>query len=196
MPEARVRPYERAPIQAEDFHKPGTWSNINYAPYDIDAPYLNAAGVIYKRATHIKRVRYTPLIPAPEMPEAWQGQGEAIVRWLFSEYGPPSSLSDTQEGLVKDQALVFVHDTTLMPGAFSGMQAHPDTDEILYVIAGGGMLYHRPDDGSPITARPLRPGDAVLIRGRQYHSIANAHNPADAPLRLMVIGLKSDDLRA
>ena len=196
-PEAGARPYEPAPIPAEDFHKLGTWSNINYAPYDIDTPHLSTAGVIYKRATHIKRVRYSPLIPASEMSEAWRGQGEAIVRWLFSEYGPPSSLGDTREGLVKDQALVFVHDTSLMPGASSGMQTHPDIDEILYVIAGEGKLYHRPIEGSPVIARPLRPGDAVLIRGRQYHCIANGDTtgntkqPGKKPLRLIVIGLES-----
>jgi xanthine dehydrogenase accessory factor len=192
-------PYEPPPIPAKDFHKPGRWTNINYAPYDIDAHQVGAAHVIYKRAAAIKRVRYTPLIPAPEMPEPWQGQGEAIVRWLFSECGPRSSQGNTQEGLVKDQALAFVHDTTLMAGASSGMQAHPDTDEILYVIAGEGMLYHRPTDGSPVIARPLRPGDAVLIRGGEYHCIANGDTPADTdqlgekPLRLMVIGVRIEN---
>ncbi len=200
---SQSRPYEPPPIPAKDFHKPGRWTNINYAPYDVvttsDAHQVGTAHVIYKRAAATKRVRYTPLIPAPEMPEPWRGQGEAIVRWLFSECGPRSSQGNTREGLVKDQTLAFVHDTTLMAGASSGMQAHPDTDEILYVITGEGMLYHRPTDGSPVIARPLRPGDAVLIRGGEYHCIANGgttadtDQPAEKPLRLMVIGLNIED---
>ncbi len=193
-PALRARPYEPPPIHAKKFHKPGTWTTINYAPYDIDAPHLSLARVIYKRAAAIKRVRYTPLIPAPAMPESWQGQGEAIVRWLFSECGPASSQGNTREGLLKGQALAFVHDTTLMVGASSGMQAHPDTDEIFYVVAGEGMLYHRPTDGSPVIARPLRPGDAVLIRGGEYHCVANGAPPEGKPLRLIVIGLESRNI--
>jgi quercetin dioxygenase-like cupin family protein len=94
-----------------------------------------------------------------------------------------------------------------MPGASSGMEAHLDMDEILYVVAGEGMLYHCLTDGSPVIARPLRPGDAVLVRGGIYHSIANKAEsvgssantnwpggegpPLEEPLCLIVIGLKN-----
>ncbi len=204
-----ARPYEPDPVPAEDFHGTGKWATINLAPYDIDAPHLNAAGVVYKRAAHSQRVRYTPLIPALEMPEPWRGRGEAIVRWLFSECSSvaPQAQNRLREGLLEDRAFAFVHDTTIMPGASSGMEAHLDMDEILYVVAGEGMLYHRLTDGSPVIARPLRPGDAVLVRGGIYHSIANKAErvgspantnwpggegrPLEEPLRLIVIGLKN-----
>ena len=37
------KPWEPAPIPAEEFHQPGQQANINRAPYDV------ISGVIYKR---------------------------------------------------------------------------------------------------------------------------------------------------
>ncbi|HOT92477.1 MAG TPA: cupin domain-containing protein [Anaerolineae bacterium] len=169
-------PWEPEPLDAETFHQ-GTWVNINRAPYD------RISGVIYKRAPNIKRVRYHPADAAPPMPEPWQGSGEAVVRWLFSE------LSGTEEGLLRDATFAFLHDLTLAPGAASGQKAHPGLLHIYYVVSGMGMLYHRPTDGSPVIARPLRPGDAVLVHGDEYHNVANATETDD--LRLIVLGLYS-----
>ncbi len=169
-------PWEPEPIAGELFHQPEAWANINGAPYD------ETSGVIYKRAAHIKRVRYTPADPAPEMPPAWQGKGEAVVRWLFSEQ------PGTAEQLLNGATLEFLHDTTLKSGSATGMQAHPDVAEIFYVLSGDGELRHRSVSGSPVIIRVLRAGDAALVRGGEYHSIAN--RSAEADLRLIVIGLR------
>ncbi len=169
------RPWEPAPIPAETFHHPGQQANINRAPYD------QVSGVIYKRAANIKRVQYTPADAAPEAPEPWQGHGATIVRWLFSEQ------AGTAEQLLRGAQFEFLHDTTISPGAATGQRAHAEVDEIFYVIAGNGTLYHRPHYGSPVIARPLRPGDAVLVRGGEYHNVAN---DGESGLRLLVLGLR------
>lgn len=169
-------PWEPAPIPAEAFHRPGEWANINAAPYD------EVSGVLYKRAANSKRVRYAPADPAPDMPPAWQGQGAAIVRWLFSEQ------PGTEEHLLEGATLEFLHDATLEPEAATGMQAHPKTLELFYVLSGDGELRHRPTPGSPVIVRALRPGDAALVRNGEYHSVAN--RSAEADLRLIVVGLR------
>lgn len=170
-------PWEPQPIAAEAFHK-DAWANINRAPYD------QVSGVTYKRAANIKRVRYDPAEPAPEMPKAWQGTGPAVVRWLFSEQ------SGTEEHRLDGATFAFLHDLTLPPGSATGQKANPGLDKIYYVIDGQGMFYHRPTDGSPVLARPLRPGDAVLVRGDEYHNIANQDTERD--VRLIVVGLERE----
>ena len=170
-------PWEPKPVAAEVFHK-DAWANINRAPYD------QVSGVTYKRAANIKRVRYEPGDAAPEMPESWQGTGPAIVRWLFSEQ------SGTEERLLEGATFAFLHDLTLPPGSATGQKANPGLDKIYYVIHGQGMLYHRPTDGSPVVARPLRPGDAALIRGDEYYNIANEGVERD--VRLIVVGLERE----
>jgi mannose-6-phosphate isomerase-like protein (cupin superfamily) len=167
-------PWEPEPVPAEVFHQ-DTPANINRAPYD------QAFSVTYKRAAHIKRVRYSPAESAPEMPEPWQGGGDAVVRWLFSE------LSGTAERLLEGETFAFLHDLTLSPGASTGQKANPGLDKIYYVVSGTGQLYHRPTDGSPVIARVLRPGDAVLVRGDEVHNVANETDADD--LRLIVLGL-------
>jgi mannose-6-phosphate isomerase-like protein (cupin superfamily) len=168
--------WEPAAIPAEDFHRANADANINRAPYD------RISGVLFKRAAHIKRVRYRPANPAPEMPPPWQGNGETTVRWLFSEE------VGTAEGLLAGATFVFLHDTVLAPQAASGMQAHVEMDEVLYVIAGEGQLHHRPTAGSPVLARVLRPGDAVLIHAGELHRVENTSNTTE--LRLLVLGLR------
>ncbi len=168
--ERNDQPWEPAPIPAEDFHQPGAWANINRAPYD------QIAGVIYKRALNIKSVRY----------DKGQGAGgkeqATVVRWLFSE------LVGTEEGLLADATFAFLHDVRVAPGATSGQPSAEAEDRIYYVVAGDGMLYHRPTPGSPTVARPLRPGDACLIRAGEYHHIENRLE--EAALRLIVVGLE------
>ena len=168
-------PWEPKPVSGEAFHE-DAWANINRAPYD------QVSSVTYKRAANIKRVRYEPADPAPEMPESWRGIGPAIVRWLFSEQ------SGTEEHLLAGATFAFLHDLTLLPGSATGQKVNPGLDKIYYVIDGRGTLYHRPTDGSPVVARPLRPGDAVLVRGDEYHNIAN--EGAEDDVRLIVVGLK------
>ena len=175
-PPVKETPWEPEPIDAEAFHQDDQ-ANINRAPYD------QAFGVTFKRAAHIKRVRYSPAEPAPEMPEPWQGNGDAVVRWLFSER------PGTAEHLLEGATFAFLHDLTLPPGAATGQKANPGLDKIYYVVSGTGKLYHRPTDGSPVIARVLRPGDAVLVRGAEYHNIANEADAGD--LRLIVLGLST-----
>lgn len=174
-PPVEEQPWEPEAVEAETFHQ-GTWANINCAPYD------QVSGVTVKRAAHIKRVRYNPAEAAPTMPEPWQGSGEAVVRWLFSE------LPGTEERLLENATFAFLHDLTLASGASTGQKANPGVDKIYYVVTGQGRLYHRPTDGSPVIARVLRPGDAALVRGDEYHSVANE---AEGDLRLIVLGLHS-----
>jgi len=168
-------PWEPEPIPAESFHNLDGWANINRAPYD------QVSGVLYKRAAVIKRVRYEPADPAPEMPVPFQGNGAAVVRWLFSEQ------PGTEEHLLEGRSFAFLHDLTLEPGAATGMQAQAAQDTLLYILEGEGRLHHCPSPGSPVITRVLRPGDAVLIRAGEQHRVANIQE--EAPLRLIVIGL-------
>ena len=167
-------PWEPNPIPSEEFHRESAWSNINRAPHD------EVSGVIYKRAAHIKRVRYQPAAPAPEMPAPFQGNGETVVRWLFSEQ------PGTEEGLLTNANFIYLHDCTLEPGAATGMQIYAES-RLLYVIAGEGKLHHHPTTGSPVIVRPLRPGDAALVHAREYHRVCNESE--ENVLRLMVMGV-------
>ncbi len=167
-------PWKPEPIPAQEFHQSGEWANINRAPYD------QVAGVIYKRAMNIKEVAHTPLNPGPDMPALWQGQGTAIVRWLFSEQ------RGTEEQLLEGATFLFLHDLQLLPKSSTGEIDHPTEIHILYIIAGYGMLYHRPTDG-PAIARPLRPGDAALIQQGENYSVKN---DTDADIHLLVLGLQ------
>jgi quercetin dioxygenase-like cupin family protein len=175
-PPGAEMPWEPEPIDADIFHRDAQ-ANINRAPYD------QVFGVTYKRAAHSKRVRYIPAEPAPEMPEPWQGSGDAVVRWLFSER------PGTAERLLEGATFAFLHDLTLPPGAATGQKDNPGLDKIYYVVSGTGKLYHRPTDGSPIVARLLRPGDAALVRGDEVHNVANESE--EGALRLIVLGLYS-----
>ncbi|MFP4395365.1 MAG: cupin domain-containing protein [Anaerolineales bacterium] len=169
------RPWEPKPIPAEDFHQPEARANINRAPHD------QIAGVIYKRALNIKAVRY-------DEGQGAGGKGQSmVVRWLFSE------LSGTEENLLADAIFAFLHDVRVAPGAASGEQSAEAEDRIYYVIAGVGMLYHRPTPGSPIVARPLRPGDACWVRAGEYHHLENKSE--ETTLRLIVVGLDREKQR-
>lgn len=178
-PQAKEVPWKPEPIPAAIFHRDEP-ANINRAPYD------EVSGVIFKRAANIKGVCYEPAEAAPEMPEPWQGHGPAVVRWLFSEQ------PGTAEGLLAGATFAFLHDLTLAPGATTGQKANPGIDKIYHVTSGQGMLYHRPTDGAPVIARPLRPGDAVLVHGDELHNIAN-ETPVD-DLRVIVLGLQRRSL--
>ena len=167
-------PWEPEPLNAEVFHQDAQ-ANINRAPYD------QVFGVTFKRAAHSKRVRYNPAEPAPDMPDPWQGSGEAVARWLFSE------CPGTAEHLLAGATFAFLHDLSLSPGAATGQKANPGLDKIYYVVSGAGRLYHRPTDGSPVITRVLRPGDAALVRGDEVHNVAK--EAEDGDLRLIVLGL-------
>jgi quercetin dioxygenase-like cupin family protein len=142
------------------------------------------SGVLFKRAMNIKRVRYAPTEAAPEMPEPWQGRGETVVRWLFSES------PGTAEGLLTGRGFRFLQDVELLPGASTGQRQHPGTEIVLYIVQGTGRLHHRPTPGSPIIVRPLRPGDAALVADAEFYSLLNPSE--DVPLRLILLGLNRE----
>ena len=164
-------------IPADVFHDDEGWANINRVPYD------RISKVVYKRAMNIKNVAYEPASPAPEMPEPWQGHGTTVIRWLFSE--DPG----TEEGLLRDARFAFLQDVTLEGGASTGQREMPEHALVITTISGEGMLYHRPTDGSPVVARPLRAGDAVLV---YQHELFNLANEAEAPFRVVMLGLRRE----
>ncbi len=172
-------PWEPQPISAKDFHQGDMHVNINRAPLD------QVTGVTFKRALNIKRIAYTPsssrfASDTADHPESWQAQGTAIVRWLFSEH------TTTAEGLVTGATFAFLHDVHLPSATQTEQRAHPGETHLLYIVAGTGWLYHRPTAGSPIITRPLRTGDAALIRGTELYSIANT---SAGELVLLIVGL-------
>lgn len=170
-----IAQWEPTPIDEQDFHDDKPWANINRAPYD------EISGVLYKRNGNIKRVRY-PQGAEASADSLADGLGDMVVRWLFSES------EGTQENLLDSKTFVMLQDVELAEGACSAETAQDDIDLLIYVMSGEGQLHHRPHDGSPVMTRPLRPGDAALIRcGERY---AWAHAGAQAALRLLVVGLK------
>ncbi|TFG71421.1 MAG: cupin domain-containing protein [Anaerolineales bacterium] len=170
------KPWEPPAIPAEQFHLPDQWTNINRAPHDV------ISGVIYKPALNIKSVRYEPLDAAPDMPEMWQGQGGAIVRWLFSES------PGTEERIMTGAEFLFLQDIMLDPAASGGQRRHPGEDHLLYVISGEGTLYHRACLGCPVVSRSLRVGDAALVQDGEFYNIENHLD--DAPFRVLLVGFR------
>ncbi len=178
-----------APLPEAEFWGEDGCANINRAPLD------HVSGVIYKRSTSIKRVLQQPADPAAHVPADtpprdphWGaaipqvGHGDAIVRWLFSEQ------PGTAEGLLAGRAFCFLQELVLAPESATGQVDHPDRDTVLSVVAGCGVLYHRPSSGSPSVARPLRTGDAVLITAGELYSVCNESESGS--LRLIVLGLR------
>jgi len=184
--------WEPVPVPETKFWGEDGCANINRAPID------HVSGVILKRSGSIKRVLHQPAdpaahtpaadtpaadTPAPDMPQPWQGHGDAVVRWLFSEQ------PGTAEGLLAGRSFRFLQELALAPESATGHCDHADRDTVLYVIAGCGMLYHRPSSGSPSVARPLRSGDAVLITAGELYSVCNESESES--LRLIVLGLSA-----
>lgn len=172
--------WEPAPVPETRFWDENGRANINRAPVE------RVSGVVYKRSVSIKRVLSRPADPAPDMPEPWQGHGDAVVRWLFSEQ------PGTDEGLLRGRSFAFLQELTLAPESATGHRDHCDRDTVLYVVAGGGSLHHRPTRGSPAVARPLRVGDAVLISSGELYSVCNESESES--LRLIVLGLSGEEI--
>jgi hypothetical protein len=173
-----------APVPEAEFWGEDGCANINRAPLD------HVSGVIYKRSTSIKRVLQQSAGPADTPPrEAHWGaaipkvcHGDATVRWLFSEQ------PGTAEGLLAGRAFCFLQELVLAPESSTGYMDHPDRDTVLYIVAGCGVLYHRPSSGSPSMARPLRAGDAVLITAGELYSVCSESESGS--LRLIVLVLR------
>jgi oxalate decarboxylase/phosphoglucose isomerase-like protein (cupin superfamily) len=68
---------------------------------------------------------------------------------------------------VSDPGVSLMH-VVLLPGKGHERHNHPDSDEILYVLAGEGD--QMVDDGEPF---PVRPGQAIWIPKGAFHSTVN-----------------------
>lgn len=178
--------WEPDPVSETEFWGDDGRANINRAPLD------HVSGVIYKRSVSIKRVLHQPADPAAGTPPRephWgaaapeAGYGDAVLRWLFSEE------HGTAEGLLTGRAFAFLQELALMPESTTGDEEHPDRDTVVYVVAGCGVLYHRPSRGSSSVARPLRVGDAALITAGELYSLCNESESES--LKLIVLGLRA-----
>jgi len=177
--------WEPDPVSETKFWADDGRANINRAPLD------HVSGVIYKRSVSIKRVLHQladPAAGAPPREPHWGaaapevGHGDAVLRWLFSEE------PGTAEGLLIGRSFGFLQELALTPESTTGDEDHPDHDTVVYVVAGCGVLYHRPSSGSPSVARPLRVGDAVLITAGELYSLCNESKSES--LKLIVLGLR------
>lgn len=67
----------------------------------------------------------------------------------------------------EDPAMSLIH-VVLLPGKAHERHNHPDADEILHVLAGGGD--QMVDDGEPFA---VRPGQTVFVPRGAFHSTLN-----------------------
>lgn len=173
--------WEPEPVTEEKFFSGEGDVNINRAPLDA------VSGVVYKRSAATKSVRLA--IPEPDAgaPHPWQGRGTAVLRWLFSEH------PGTAEGLLVGRTFAFLQELTVTVGSSTAERAQPDVDVALIVVSGVARLYHRPTAGSPVITRPLRVGDAALVRAGERYSIAGEGEADDACL--IVLGLQTTNHR-
>jgi oxalate decarboxylase/phosphoglucose isomerase-like protein (cupin superfamily) len=77
-----------------------------------------------------------------------------------------------------DPAMSLMH-VVLLPGRGHERHNHPESDEILYIVAGEGE--QMVDDGEPF---PVRPEQAMFIPKGEYHSTLNT---GWQPLSLLAI---------
>jgi len=166
--------WQPKPMAEADFYGDDGMARINRAPLDV------VSGVVYKRAAATKSV--TQAFCDPDTSQPWQGRGSAVVRWLFSEQ------PGTAEGLLTGRTFAFLQALVLAPGTSTAERALSGVDVLLVVVAGDGRLYHRPAAGSAIVTRPLREGDAVLVRAGELYSVSNEGEEGE--MRSMVLGLR------
>ncbi len=179
-------PWLPDPVPAVRFHAESPRVNINRAPHD------RVSGVVYKRAAHIKTVRYDLTSESPQQlslpltpndaETGVSGSGFVDIRWLFSE------LDGLDEGLLKGRSFSYLQECILAPGAATAEATHADLATVICVLEGYGELAYRPSTGSPILVRTLRSGDAALIGANELVRLVN--RSPDAPLRLVILGLQ------
>jgi oxalate decarboxylase/phosphoglucose isomerase-like protein (cupin superfamily) len=94
---------------------------------------------------------------------------------MSSKFVDPSSLPTMtfDWGVIKplvsgDSAEVSLMHVILLPGKGHERHNHPESDEVLYILAGEGD--QMVDDAEP---RPVRPGDTVFIPKGAFHSTLN-----------------------
>jgi oxalate decarboxylase/phosphoglucose isomerase-like protein (cupin superfamily) len=73
----------------------------------------------------------------------------------------------SQDNVAETPDVSLMH-VVLLPGQGHERHNHPDSDEILYVLAGAGD--QMVDDGEPF---PVRPGQAIWIPKGAFHSTVN-----------------------
>ena len=84
----------------------------------------------------------------------------------------------SQDNVDEEPDVSLMH-VVLLPGQGHVRHNHPDSDEILYVLAGEGD--QMVDDGEPF---PVRPGQAIWIPKGAFHSTLNT---GWEPLRLLIV---------
>ncbi len=126
---------------------------------------------------------------------ALQGAGRQLTTLTSRRRAMPSKLVDPHAistlsfdwGVIKplvarantdDPAMSLMH-VVLLPGRGHERHNHPESDEILYIVAGEGE--QMVDDGEPF---PVRPEQAVFIPKGAYHSTLNT---GWQPLSLLAI---------
>ena len=90
-----------------------------------------------------------------------------------------------------NQELMATHDlVTRMncyePGQVTPMHMHPDEDEVLYIVEGGGAVTFEERDDLPVKA-----GDLVCLPADQFHQIAAAPDKRMVLIYFMKPGYKS-----
>ena len=88
----------------------------------------------------------------------------SLPTWTFDwGFSKPLVAGENTEGT----GVSMMH-VILLPGKGHDRHNHPDSDEILYILAGEGD--QMVDDGEP---RRVRPGDTVFIPKGAFHSTIN-----------------------
>ncbi len=78
------------------------------------------------------------------------------------------------------EAIAFMHDDRLEPGAVIGEHTHEGSEEVYLVVEGHGTMIV---DGEE---RPIGPGDVSVCRSGHSHGIRNS---PDGTMRLIVVGM-------
>ena len=84
-------------------------------------------------------------------------------------------------GVDSTHGLLFFHDDILPPGASIGLHRHEGNEEVYFLVEGNATLFYDED------RLPMRAGDISLVSDGHSHGIENT---SDAPIRLIVVGLR------
>jgi len=103
------------------------------------------------------------------------GAGKVKVRQLLG-YEPLLPVPGHPEDF--DSCIKFMHETTLLPGAFIGLHPHEGNEELYYVLEGKGLMTVDEE------AVEMNPGDVCLTKSGSSHSFKNI---GEGELRIIVL---------